>query len=171
MRTDKVYLVGFMGAGKSSVARALGARLGWRVQDIDELIESREHQSIATVFARDGEVYFRQREHEVLCGLVHERQLVVATGGGTFVGTDNRSIINNDGASIWLDVSFSQVLNRLRSDTTRPLATDHSRMQTLFETRRPAYALADFRVDASLTSIDEQTEQILEWIRIKTIRT
>lgn len=171
MRTDKVYLVGFMGAGKSSVARALGARLGWRVQDIDELIESREHQSIATVFARDGEVYFRQREHEVLCGLVHERQLVVATGGGTFVGTDNRSIINNDGASIWLDVSFSQVLDRLRSDTTRPLATDHSRMQTLFETRRAAYALADFRVDASLTSIDEQIEQILEWMRIEPIPT
>ena len=171
MRTDKVYLIGFMGAGKSSVARALGTRLGWKVQDMDELIESREHQSIATVFARNGEAYFRRIEHEVLCELVHERQLVVATGGGTFVSTDNRTIINKDGVSIWLDVSFNRVIDRLRSDTKRPLAADHTRMQTLFETRRPAYALADFRVDASLTSIDEQTEQILEWIRIETIRT
>jgi shikimate kinase len=63
------------------------------------------------------------------------------------------------------------VIDRLRSDTKRPLAADHTKMQTLFETRRPAYALADFRVDASLTSIDEQTEQILEWISIETIRT
>ena len=83
MRTDKVYLVGFMGAGKTTLARALGARLDWRVEDVDERIETREGRAISSIFAREGEAYFRAVERQVLLDLLPLRHAVVATGGGT----------------------------------------------------------------------------------------
>src|SRR5262249_38679550 len=81
VRTDKVYLVGFMGAGKSTVARALARRIGWRVEDVDERIEARERRSVAAIFEQQGEPYFRQVEREVLQELLPLREVVVATGG------------------------------------------------------------------------------------------
>ena len=96
--TDKVYLVGFMGAGKSTLARSLGARLDWRVEDVDERIEAREGRSVSAIFAAQGEPYFRQVERRVLLDLLPLRHVVVATGGGTFADPDNRALINRDGA-------------------------------------------------------------------------
>jgi shikimate kinase len=83
--TDKLYLVGFMGAGKTSVASALGLRIGWRVADIDQLVEARERRTVATIFQQDGEHYFRGVERVILTELVPQRHVIVATGGGTFV--------------------------------------------------------------------------------------
>ena len=124
MKTDKIYLVGFMGAGKSTVARALGTSLGWQVEDIDDAIVARERQSIADIFARRGEAYFREIESTVLLSLLPLRHAIVATGGGTFVEPENRRVINDDGASIWLDLAFEQVVARIPSDGRRPLAVD-----------------------------------------------
>ena len=164
MRTDKIYLVGFMGAGKSTVARALGDRLGWRVEDVDALIEKREHRAIADIFARDGEAYFRRVEHATLQELLELRHVVVATGGGTFVDPNNQALINRDGASIWLDVSFDQVIERIPPDGRRPLATDRTSMHALFEARRAAYAAAHLRLDATRAPAGELVERILEWL-------
>jgi shikimate kinase len=86
---DKIYLVGFMAAGKTSLAAALSQRLGWPVKDIDDLIERREHRTVASIFAREGEAYFRQVERQVLLELVPLRHVIVATGGGTFVDADS----------------------------------------------------------------------------------
>jgi shikimate kinase len=94
VRTDKVYLVGFMGAGKTTLARALGARLDWRVEDVDERIETREGRAISNIFAREGEAYFRDVERQVLLDLLPLRHAVVATGGGTFADPENRALIN-----------------------------------------------------------------------------
>ncbi len=160
MQTDKIYLVGFMGAGKSSVARALGARLGWQVDDLDQLIEHRKGRSVAEIFAREGEAHFREVERAVLNATLEHRHAVVATGGGTFVDPLNRSTINRDGVSIWLDVSFDTVVDRVPADGRRPLAADREAMRALWAQRREAYSLAHYRVDADVASVSDLVEQL-----------
>ena len=163
MRVDKLYLVGFMGAGKTTVATALGRRIGWRTEDIDERIEARERRSVAAIFVQEGEGYFRHAEREVLRQLLPERDVIVATGGGTFVDPDNRAMMLNDGAVAWLDLPLSRVIERIPPDGRRPLAADLIQMEELYMRRRLAYADAHVRIDAG-TPVDEVVERLLEWI-------
>jgi shikimate kinase len=163
VRVDKLYLVGFMGAGKTTVARALGRRIGWRVEDIDEQIESRERSTVASIFAQRGEPYFREAERSILHELLPERNVIVATGGGTFVEPDNRIAMLADGAVAWLDVPLTRILDRVPPDGRRPLAADREQMEQLFVRRQVAYGQAHVRVDAS-RPIDEVVERLLEWI-------
>jgi shikimate kinase len=162
--SDKIYLFGFMAAGKTTVARALAARLGWPAQDLDELIEARERRTVADIFARSGEPYFRTLEREILRLLLPLRHVVVATGGGTFMDPDNRAAINMDGVSIWLDVPFEEVLARLPADGRRPMAADRTQMERLFAMRQTAYANARVRIDARGAHPEEVAERILEQI-------
>ena len=163
MKADKLYLVGFMGAGKTSVARALGRRMGWRVEDIDQRIEAREHQRVAEIFARQGEPYFRSVEREILCDLLSERHAIIATGGGTFVDPDNRATMLSDGAVAWLDVPLERVIERVPADGRRPLAADRVQMEQLYAHRRASYTQAHVRIDAS-RPVPEIVVRILEWI-------
>jgi shikimate kinase len=163
VKADKLYLVGFMGAGKTSVARALGRRMDWRVEDIDHRIEARERQRVADIFAQRGEPYFRTVEREVLHELLGERHAVVATGGGTFVDPDNRTAMLSDGAVAWLDVPLERVIERVPADGRRPLAADRLQMEQLYARRRAAYSQAHVRIDAS-RPVAEIVERILEWI-------
>ena len=163
MRADKLYLVGFMGAGKTSVAASLGRRLGWRSEDVDERIETRERRSVAGIFVDRGEVYFRQVERDVLSDLLPIRNVVVATGGGTFVDPANRAAILKDGAVAWLDLPLSRVIERIPPDGRRPLAADLVQMEELYLRRRVAYAEAHVRIDAA-KPVDEIVERLLEWI-------
>ena len=163
MRADKLYLVGFMGAGKTTVARLLGRRIGWRTEDVDARIEARERRPVASIFAQDGEAYFRQAERSVLQELLPERNVIVATGGGTFVDPDNRLAMLADGAVAWLDVPLTRILDRVPPDGRRPLAADRVQMEQLYLRRQVAYAQAHVRVDASRPA-DEVVERLLEWI-------
>ena len=164
MKTDKVYLVGFMGSGKSTVARALARRLDWQAIDIDELIEKRERQTVADVFARQGETYFRAAEKQVLLDQLEARHAVVATGGGTYVDPQNRAVINGDGLSVWLDVPITRLVARVPADGRRPLAADRTEFERLYAARRVAYALAHRRVDAGHASVDAVVEQLADWL-------
>lgn len=164
MKADKVYLVGFMGAGKSSVSRALARRLDWRSADVDELIEHRERQTVAAIFTRNGEPYFRAAERAVLLAQLTSRHLVVATGGGTFVDPENRRIINGDGLSVWLDVPIDRLISRVPSDGRRPLAADRMEFERLYQLRRPAYAQAHHRVAAGGLRIPAIVEEIVHWL-------
>lgn len=159
---DKVYLVGFMAAGKSTVAKALAARLQWRAEDVDELIEARERRPVADIFASSGEPYFRAAERDILRLLLPLRHVVVATGGGTFMDPEIRTAINMDGVSIWLDVPLEELLARIPNDGRRPLAADRAAMERLFDARIAAYSAAHLRVDASRAAAEEVAERILE---------
>jgi len=159
---DKIYLVGFMAAGKTTVARILAERLGWRAEDIDELIEARERRTVAEIFSKSGEPYFRGIEREILRLLLPMRHVVVATGGGTFMDPDNRAAINLDGVSVWLDVPLEEVVARLPADGRRPLAADRVQLERLFTLRRIAYANAQLRVDARGEHPQAVAERIIE---------
>jgi shikimate kinase len=162
VKTDKIYLVGFMGAGKTTVARALARRLDWNVLDVDEAIEQRERQTVSSLFAKRGEAYFRSVERVVLMEQVGLRHTVVATGGGTFVDPQNRSMINADGLSVWLDVPLERIVARVPADGRRPLAADRAEFERLYVTRRAAYEQASMRIDAGMAGIDPLVEEILD---------
>lgn len=164
MRADKIYLVGFMAAGKSSLARELGRRLDWRVEDVDDRIEARERMSISDIFATRGEAHFRVVERAVVQELLSQRHTVVATGGGTFVDPDLRALIKADGAVFWIDLPLSQVIARLPRDGSRPLAASRAQLEDLYEARRYAYAQAHVRLDAAHPSIGELADQVVEWM-------
>lgn len=166
MRTDKVYLVGFMGAGKSTLARALARRLDWRAEDIDDCIEAREGRTVAEIFAREGEAYFRRLERRVLLDLLAPRHLVVATGGGTFADPDNRALINRDGLSVWLDVPLPLLIERVPTDGRRPLAADRAQFERLYEARRAAYLHAHVRLDAGRAPVPALVEQLLDHLEV-----
>ena len=163
---DKVYLVGFMAAGKTTVARALARRLGWRAEDVDELIEARERLTVAEIFARHGEPYFRTVEREILQLLLPLRHTVVATGGGTFMDPESQHAIGVDGTAVWLDVPLETVVARLPPDGRRPLSADRAQMERLFAMRQTGYARADLRVDATGPA-DAVAERIIEALHLE----
>jgi shikimate kinase len=164
--SDKIYLVGFMTAGKTTVAHQLADRLGWRAEDIDALIEARERLTVADIFARHGEPYFRALEREIVRLVLPLRHAVIATGGGTFMDPENQQAINVDGTSIWLDVPLETVIARLPVDRRRPLAADRAQMERLFLARQAAYARAHHRVDATRPA-EEIAERILDLLRLQ----
>ena len=164
MKADKIYLVGFMAAGKTSVARALARRLDWQAADIDELIEQRERLTVSEIFAKRGEAYFRAVERDILIAQTGPRHLVVATGGGTFADPQNRAAINQDGVSVWLDVPLDRLVGRIPADGRRPLAADRAGFERLYHQRRAAYEHAHVRLDAGRASVDALVEELVDWL-------
>lgn len=162
MMADKIYLVGFMASGKSTIARALAARLQWQSEDIDELIERRERRTIADIFAKQGEPYFRAVEREMLKVLQPIRHVVVATGGGTFADPENRTAINLDGVSVWIDLPLPDLLHRIPRDGRRPLAASRADLERLFFVRSESYRLAHVRINAARASVTAVVDRILD---------
>jgi shikimate kinase len=154
-----------MGSGKTTVGRALARRLDWRTSDIDALIEAREGQTVAQLFARRGEPYFRAAERAVLLDQLQTRHVVVATGGGTFVEPQNRAIINRDGVSVWLDTPLERLVARVPADGRRPLAADRAEFERLYLARRPAYEQAHLRVDTGRAHFEAIVDQVVEWLQ------
>jgi shikimate kinase len=162
VRADKVYLVGFMTAGKTTVARALASRLAWQALDLDEEIERIEHRTVADIFAAQGEAHFRRLERAALEQVLDRRHVVVATGGGTFVDPLNRAAIQGDGCSIWLDISFNEIVSRLPSDGRRPLAASRAQMEALYLARREAYQQAHVRIEATGQRVEAVVDAVLD---------
>ena len=153
-----------MASGKSTVATALSDKLRWQVVDLDRRIEDQEQRTINEIFSSHGEQYFRDIERRALRELLNDSHVVVATGGGTFVYGDNVIAINNNGASVWLDVSFETVIRRLSDDNLRPLARNHDEMKVLYQSRLDDYKKAHLRVDANQSTAEELANTILNQI-------
>ena len=166
MITDKIYLVGFMASGKSTVARHLGQRLGWRHEDVDDLIEARERQRIADIFSKRGEPYFRSVEKDILKLLLPIRQIVVATGGGTFADPENRNAMLMDGTAVWIDVPLTELIPRIPLDGRRPLAADRAALERLYQSRVDTYRLAHIRITASRMSPSIVADRIVDTLAV-----
>ena len=159
-----LYLVGFMGAGKTAVGRELAQRLGRDLVDTDAIVERDAGRSVESIVEKSGEVAFRDLERRALMGIVSREGLIVATGGGLFAGAGNRRAIRESGRSLWLDVDLEIARERIGEGGGRPLWTtsDPVRLRAFFERRRAAYALADIRVDASDPDPARVAERVLE---------
>ncbi len=140
-----IYLVGFMGCGKTTVGRLLAERLGWSFIDLDDLIVEAEGRRIPEIFAEGGEAAFRTAERQALSGAVSATHTVVATGGGLFSDSRNRGLIaDNDGWSVFLDVPWTVLESRIgQEDSNRPMWDSLSSAQALFKRRVEDYRMAD----------------------------
>ena len=165
-RTRRIVLVGFMGAGKTSVGRALAAGLRWRFVDLDDEIVRRSGRSIEAWFTESGEGAFRLAEAEIAEDLLQGRDVVVASGGGWAVQPGRLAKLSSDTVSVWLDVDAEEALRRLEEDVPkRPLLSGDDAPQIareLLNQRRSAYGLAEVRVDTNGHSVEDVTSRILE---------
>jgi len=142
-----IFVVGFMGAGKSTVGRALARRLGWSYIDLDEEIEAAERAPITEIFSQRGEPEFRRIETEALRRHLEKTgQAVIALGGGAFTIPANRDLLRGHGLTVWLDCPFDLVQRRVAEATHRPLARDPETFTALYQSRRESYSQADVRI-------------------------
>src|SRR5438309_165856 len=136
-RAPGIYLVGFMGCGKSTVGSALADELGWSFHDLDAEIEQREKTSITEIFDTHGEAAFRDAETAALRERVRTvqsgRPQVISLGGGAFLSEENYELVSNNGVTVWLDCEFSHIERRIAGETHRPLARDPAQLKELFE--------------------------------------
>lgn len=145
----RIIITGFMGAGKTTVARALAAHLGCAMLDTDDALAEREGRSIRVIIDEDGEARFRQLETDTLCDVLdHSDAQVIALGGGTWTIAANRALVAaHDCLTVWLDAPFALCWQRiLNAHDTRPLARDHDRALALYAARRASYELANVHV-------------------------
>jgi len=161
-RTQLIYLVGFMGSGKTTTGRRLADELHWPFVDLDQTIEAGQGLSIRQIFEQLGEPLFRELEHAALTEASKSEPGVIALGGGTFVQPANMDFIRErGGTTVWLDCPFEELLRRSEGIETRPLFRDAASFRHLLEQRIPFYRLAHFRVSSGSQAPQQVVEQIL----------
>ncbi len=157
-----VLLVGFMGAGKTSVGRALAARLHWRFYDLDEEIERAAGCTVGDVFRDQGETEFRRRETEALRQLLNasHRPAVIALGGGALAQPQNAELIGG-APTVFLDAPIEELWRRCQEHSVeRPLRRDFDEFRQLFESRRKAYSTAAVTVHTAGKSVEEVAAEV-----------
>lgn len=161
-RRKLIYLLGFMGSGKSTVGALLARELGWPFIDLDTTIEAAQGQTIREIFEKEGEAPFRAVEHVVLTEASKTEPAVIALGGGTFVQKPNLDFIRStDGVTIWLECPLQELRRRCAGMNNRPLFRDEASFAQLFAERLPFYQLAEHRVSTDGRAPAEVVEQIL----------
>lgn len=162
---NNIYLVGFMGTGKTAVGKALAKKKKLQFVDLDDLIELREKMTISDIFAKDGEPYFRKVEKRVLKEVSREKKFVVACGGGIVLDKDNIKIMKETGIIICLTASPQVILERTSAYRHRPLlnvSNPRKQIELLLKLRSPYYAQADKTIDTSKISVKEAVEKIVK---------
>jgi shikimate kinase len=155
-QTPGIYLVGFMGSGKSTIGHLLAGHIGWHFADLDRDIEIAHGATISTLFETLGEPGFRRIEADALARRVRAVKtgcpMVLALGGGAYIQPGNAALVDSSGVSVWLDAPFDTIQRRVGQTNHRPLAADPVFFRELFLTRREAYARARYKVE--ITSDD-----------------
>jgi len=161
-----VALVGMMGAGKTAVGRALAEMLGVPFRDSDAAIEKAADRTIAEIFDRDGEPFFRARETEVLGRLLDDTPAILSTGGGAYLAERNRTLIHDKGVAVWLKADQELLWARVKHKTTRPLlrtADPRATLAALCAAREPSYSRAELTVEAQANyAVEDMAAQVLK---------
>lgn len=165
-RAPGIYLVGFMGSGKTTIGRMYAEEIGWRFADLDDDIEAEQKASISDLFARVGEEQFRRVESEAIRRRINlicrGLPTVLALGGGAFTCEENVALLNDHGTTVWLDVPFEVVRMRVAGSDHRPLARDLERFERLYKERRVLYARADHHVKIPGADSREGVRKLVE---------
>ena len=167
---NNIYLVGFMGTGKTAVGKELAERKKWRFVDLDYLIELREKRLITDIFAKEGEPYFRRAEKRALKEVAKEKKFVVACGGGIVINPENIQTMKESGIVICLTAKPEVILKRTSRCVHRPLLNvknPEKQVELLLKLRAPYFAQADKIIDTSLVSVKEVADKILRMVAVK----
>jgi shikimate kinase len=166
MAAENIYLIGLMGAGKTTIGRQLAKALAVPFYDSDKAIEESTGVDIPTIFEFEGEEGFRDREQKMIQKLTQMHGIVLATGGGVILREENRKLLKDNGYVVYLQCSVERILERTRRDTQRPLLkTDNpkERLDNLFEQRQALYlSCADFKIDTGVLKSKTVVNRILE---------
>ncbi|MGJ0490341.1 MULTISPECIES: shikimate kinase AroK [Methylobacter] len=169
MQSENIYLIGLMGAGKTTIGRQLAKALKLPFYDSDKAIEESTGVDISTIFEFEGEEGFRDREQKMIQQLTQRKGIVLATGGGAILREQNRKLLKENGFIVYLQCSVERVLERTRRDTQRPLLqTDNpkERIESLFAQREPLYlSCADYKIDTGAMQSKTVVNHILEKYR------
>jgi shikimate kinase len=166
MAVDRIFLVGLMGAGKTTIGRQLAKTLNKQFVDSDREIENHTGASIPLIFELEGEEGFRRRESEMIDQLTQRHDTVLATGGGAVLNEDNRRWLRERGVVIYLHATVEQLLERTRMDRNRPLLQTEdpgAKLRELMTVRDPIYReVADIIVDTGATSVRQVVQDLVE---------
>jgi shikimate kinase len=161
-----VALVGMMGAGKTAVGKAIAQSLDVPFLDSDSEIQDAADRTIAEIFERDGEAFFRTKETQVISRLLKDERCILSTGGGAFLSPHNRDLIAENGVSVWLQADLDILWQRVRHKNTRPLLqteNPYETLKSLVATRDPIYSHAGIIVDAEPSlSIDKMAQKVIQ---------
>ena len=161
-----VVLVGMMGAGKTAVGKAIAQILNVPFLDSDAEIELAADRTIAEIFERDGEPFFRTKESQVIERLLNDERCILSTGGGAYMRADNREMILEKGVAVWLKVDLNILWQRVRHRNTRPLlqtANPYETLRDLAQTREPMYAKAEIVVEAEPgLSVEQMAQKVVD---------
>lgn len=167
---NNIYLIGFMGSGKTTVGQALARELGYTFVDMDQMIQDQAKKSISQIFSEQGEVTFRDLETQVLKSISLHNRHVVSTGGGAVLREENQQLMQSTGRTVLLWADPATVIDRLKDDHSRPLLQGDDKLQKitdLMETRKPVYlGIADVVTPTDAKKVDEIVYAIVEDLAI-----
>lgn len=164
MATQNIVLIGFMGTGKTTVGKQLASTLSMKFLDMDNVIVERTGKSIPDIFAQDGEQHFRALERNLAHELSKQSGLIIATGGGIVLNPANISDLSRTGLVVCLSATPAKILERVATDTNRPLLASGDKMEKIEELlykRKPLYDSISNQIDTTNLSVEEITENII----------
>jgi shikimate kinase len=164
VQRNNIVLVGFMGTGKSTVGRFLAEKLGWDIVDTDHYIEKKEGMSIAELFSKRGELYFRETETRSIQEIMSRSNQVVATGGGAVLAAENRLSLKTKGYVVALTATVDTIIQRVSGDRNRPLLLGKANIVVpeLLEKRKHAYDFADVAISTDRLRIEIISQRIMD---------